>query len=181
MDGVVREFPETTIGGDIRWPDERFIIHNPGANNQLLKLDLTDGSSTPLLESRGEPFYVAAPRVSPDGRRISFWWNLWALDDDDIWTLEIDAGTPRRLGVGNYMPIGWDTNGTHILAMSGTPGTTVYAIHELEGVVRPVAEFPFATIWQQVDFNANTETVVAALKEEQMDIWMIEDFDRRRR
>ena len=98
-------------------PDGRLLVtvrerHEAGGEvvNELVSLP-TDGSAEPRIIASGHDFY-AAPRLSPDGRRLA--WLSWdhprmPWDGTELWTAELAGdGTRLRRAAGGRRPAGVD-------------------------------------------------------------------------
>ena len=96
-------------------PDGRLLVtvrerHEAGGEvvNELVSLP-TDGSAEPRVIASGHDFY-AAPRLSPDGRRLA--WLSWdhprmPWDGTELWTAELAGdGTRLRRAAGGRRPAG---------------------------------------------------------------------------
>jgi dipeptidyl aminopeptidase/acylaminoacyl peptidase len=92
-------------------PDDRFLIcvredhSQPGEpTNELVRIALDGSEISTILSGRD---FVAAPRISPDGRKLA--WIAWdhpnmPWDDSELWQVSLDTngqpGTPEHVAGG---------------------------------------------------------------------------------
>jgi dipeptidyl aminopeptidase/acylaminoacyl peptidase len=92
-------------------PDDRFLIcvredhSQPGEpTNELVRIALDGSEISPIVTGRD---FVAAPRISPDGRKLA--WIAWdhpnmPWDDSELWQVSLDAdgqpGSPEHVAGG---------------------------------------------------------------------------------
>ena len=92
-------------------PDDRFLFcvrEDHGGKgeptNQIVRIDLEGNHITPIVTDRD---FVAAPRISPDGRTLA--WIAWdhpnmPWDDSELWRVSLDAegqpGKPQQIAGG---------------------------------------------------------------------------------
>jgi Tol biopolymer transport system component len=95
------------VGGGLLWRSMRVEIPPP------LVVPLT---STPGVETE--------PTFSPDGNQVAFAWQGEKQDNWDIWMIDVDAGSPRRLtsAPDNNMPT-WSHDGRFVYFTSNRTGT----------------------------------------------------------
>ncbi len=126
-------------------PDGRLLVsvrerHEAGGEvvNELVSLP-TDGSAEPLVIASGHDFY-AAPRLSPDGRRVA--WLSWdhprmPWDGTELWTAELAGNgglNGERLVAGGpdesiLQPL-WSPTGALWFASDRTGWWNLYAVEE---------------------------------------------------
>jgi hypothetical protein len=117
-DGPVPVTPESALPAAVRWADGRLLdadtliavreLHHDQVDNEVVRVDLRDGSQDVLVSGRD---FVAAPRPSPDGRRLA--WLAWdhpdmPWDGAELWvaTLTPDGLTdPVRLAGGGDVSV----------------------------------------------------------------------------
>jgi dipeptidyl aminopeptidase/acylaminoacyl peptidase len=117
-DGPVPVTPESALPAAVRWADGRLLdadtliavreLHHDQVDNEVVRVDLRDGSQDVLVSGRD---FVAAPRPSPDGRRLA--WLAWdhpdmPWDGAELWvaTLTPDGlADPVRLAGGGDVSV----------------------------------------------------------------------------
>jgi dipeptidyl aminopeptidase/acylaminoacyl peptidase len=138
--------------------------HHQGADvvNELVALP-TDGSAEPWVVASGHDFY-AAPRPSPDGRRLA--WLTWdrpcmPWDGTDLWVA--DLGPDGRLGPASHVAGGphesvvqpeWNAEGVLHFVSDRTGWWNLYREHrgQVESLLAMAAEFADAP-WE-LDYSS---------------------------
>jgi Tol biopolymer transport system component/DNA-binding winged helix-turn-helix (wHTH) protein len=155
---------EPSTGSHQTWlRDGRIVASEPvrgGAAHRLVAIDPASGRTEVLLDPG---FWIAAPRVSPDGARAAF---MRPSSDDDVlqvWTASLPGGTPRQLthdpeGVG--WPV-WSPDGRTLAVEALRRGNTVLGVVPAEGgALRVLAARPEHS-WTG-DFTSDGRRVVYA-------------------
>jgi Tol biopolymer transport system component len=99
-----------------------------------------------LRHRRGSNFTDNRPKLSPDGRRVSFFRSA-RPPFDGLWVLDLRGGTPRHLARGFIDDFSWSRDGTTIAFSRnlGEPGAGIFAVDSHGGRVRrlfPSGGFP---------------------------------------
>ncbi|HTS14510.1 MAG TPA: prolyl oligopeptidase family serine peptidase [Candidatus Sulfotelmatobacter sp.] len=122
------------------------------AVNRLVSVDLAAGPATPVTLVEGADFY-AAPRLSPDGRRLA--WLSWShpnmpWDGTDLWLAELDdAGLPgatRHVAGGPDLWVAqprWSPAGDLLFVSEPTGWMNLYRLRgsTVEAILPMAAEF----------------------------------------
>ena len=149
-------------------PDEQWLLsvrerHDENAIvNELVILPM-DGSAPPRILSHGHDFY-AAPRPSPDGRRLA--WITWdrpqmPWDGSDLWVADLHPdgtlGLPGHVAGGPEESIvqpEWATDGTLLFVSDRSGWWNLYREHDgqVEPLLPMAAEFADAP-WE-LDYSS---------------------------
>ena len=83
--------------------------------------------------------FMMGPRISPDGKRIAFFWSR-QTGDAGIWVRELGGGRMARVPGSSGTPIGWSPDGRGIDA-----GSRIIRRHDVSGTGKPIviARLPF--------------------------------------
>lgn len=101
----------------------------------LALLELASGELRFLVEPEGFD-QLAAPRFSPDGRRIAY--SAWVDGDGrrDLFVVDVEGGSPRRVTWDAALDLdpAWSADGAHLLFASDPDGVyNIYALRLADG------------------------------------------------
>jgi Tol biopolymer transport system component len=110
----------TSGSGYFAVSDQGVIVLTPETSipkNRALVLVDRSGKETPLAVDAASFFH---PRISPDGRRVTYAVGTGSAADDDVFVLDLATSRPQRLtfGLGHGMPI-WTRDGRKITYTKG--------------------------------------------------------------
>lgn len=125
-------------------PDDRFLFcvredhsRDGEPTNEIVRIALDGSEITPFVTDRD---FVAAPRISPDGRKLA--WIAWdhphmPWDDSELWqvTLDIDGrpGIPERVAGGPHQSVfqpEWSPDGVLHFVSDATGWWNLYRLEE---------------------------------------------------
>ena len=174
-----QEFPQTEVSANtmrVVWaPGDRPLYQRPG-NQNFSYLDVTTGEQQPLVrdERRGWNFY---PEYSPDGKQVAIAWNRSPLA---LWSITREPYSERMVSEEPLAPVGWSPDGqwiyvTRMYPFSSFVGRVPATGGDREVLVTLPGDVTFASV------DPGGTRIVAAVREVQSDVFVVEDFDRRQR
>ena len=179
--------PAVRVGGDdyggyeITWLTSGDILYERDGDRSYGILRPDEGSGGVLRAPDGVWLY--GPRGSPDGRRIAF---RGTGERPGLWVVDLASRAWSRVAPGALGPLAWSADGDTLYAMPassrhGDASRDVLAIPLDGGQPESVARLPEGAAMNPWDasMRPGTDVLVGTVPEVDVDLWMMEDFDRR--
>jgi Tol biopolymer transport system component len=182
---------------DISWAPGRRLLYQTEGNRNFKLVDAATLAEEALVEDDSVG-WIASPVYAPDGSRIAVAWNrtpgrgIWTIDQGDRRPTVLRA-VDRRTEPWPIL-IGWAPDGSSVLGFDGTRaayrgplapyGETTTAARIVSvpldgGPMLTVRPLPFEEIGSVAPFPDGRRFVVTVYSS-RSDIWVVDDFDRRR-
>lgn len=124
-------------------PDGQSVVYSQFREEdvyEIFELQLADGLARRLTDRLG---VLTGPEISPDGTSIAFM--RWTQDSDQyqIWVMDRDGASPRRLFGGTGWDPTWSPDGSRILFASDMDGTIQLYMVDGDGTnLRRISDLP---------------------------------------
>ena len=114
-------------------PDGKSVIYSEYREDniyEIYEMSLADGLTKRLTDRLGA---LTGPEISPDGKSIVFMHWTVTSNQDEIWVMDQDGSSPRRVVGGIGWDPTWSPDGTQILFASDRSGSNQLWIVNLDG------------------------------------------------
>jgi dipeptidyl aminopeptidase/acylaminoacyl peptidase len=167
------------------WLSPTRIVYTSENNGPLRVVDLESGVDRDFL-SEPATGWMFSIRVSPDRRRVAFYWNRGAGPTRGIYFADADGGNTRMVLPGRAMVVGWADGGASlVVARIATLGGEVSTSEAFAACLERVELGAGATttLWTPPDgFNVvdvslmpRTGELLVVRGEAMSDAWLLED------
>ena len=166
------------------WGSGHSVLFQEDGNRNFNVLDIETGAMHQLVanDSAG---WLFSPVLSPDHKSFAVYWNR-SLNDKPppagrgIWTMATD-GTDQKMVFHNeevFYPLRWSPDGRAIYAYAA--GTNSFPAIELipigDGPPKEVTQIRLPNV-RRVVMSPDGNSFVCSVSDNQIDIWIVEDFD----
>jgi Tol biopolymer transport system component len=178
--GPAKRFEKSVTHADANiawWPSRNIVYQRPG-NRNFHTLDPESEAEVPSLRT-DTLGWIFSPKASPSGDRLAVWWNRrGGKDGPGPWIISLIDSSWTFVCPGRFYPLGWSDEEDSIYAVTGE-GMSLGHICRIDiqsGAVDTILTLPFEGV-SSVSMSPDKRSFVCAIREEQTDLWLVEDFD----
>ena len=179
--GFIQEYVQSKLSDSLvtAWAPGPFILYQRSGNRSFNVLNNETEYERPLVrdDSIG---WIFSPCYSPDGERVAIYWNR--SGSEGIYVISLRDSSEVLLKQGGLEPLGWSRDSNWIYAADRT------GILKISVFARETVRLPDFTSWKNVramldegqpviHMNRDGKSFVVAVREEQSDVWIAENFD----
>lgn len=181
---LIAEKDKTTLATrgsqDLTWGRNGKILYQRPSNRNFHFLDPISEEERPLVEIDSVG-WMSYPLISPDGRKVLVLWNR-EPGGQSLWLIDTERGEERGLHTSSgTLPVGWSPDGQWIWAWVwvGSAGQKVVRIPVAGGPPEPTCDLPFSDEESvtSLAMAPDGSFFVASVREDQSDIWLVDNFD----
>jgi Tol biopolymer transport system component len=171
--GTRKQLPSARSSAGLTWLKDGRVVYQVAGNRGFSLADTMTGEVAPMAAIDTTAGFVFAPRVSPDGKQLAFFWAR--AINRGVWLAPFD-GTPARPVAADALlqPVRWSADGRHLyVARGGRDGNaSLVAVLTLEtGQLQPLLMLERGDLVE--DISGDGRTVLFSHVETQSDIWLL--------
>ncbi len=185
--GTPRPFLKSELSTDLSrltWHPGTDILYQRDLNQNYHFLNSTTEAERPLVEKQPEGTgWIFRPCYSPNAKNVVVYCNRWdkaGKSTQGIWLVSLKDHSQVLLYRGHVHPIKWSAGGRWIYACDAAKKPLKILKIPIDGgqpqdmVVLPYEGYDSETI---IDMSPDEKQLVYPDKEEQSDVWLVENFD----